>query len=127
MPRTLIKLVALLVMLIVLTVLWRYLASNGALTAERLASWAGQLGAIRDSPWVIPGTVIVYVIALLLAFPLALMVALTGLLFGPRWGVLYATVGTLSSSAATYWVGHFMGGSRAPRRPTPESTVWLYG
>lgn len=109
MPRTLIRLVALVVLVILLAVLWRYLASTGVLTAERLETWIGRLDAVRSSPWVIPGTMIVYVVALLVAFPLTLLVVLTGLLFGPWWGLMYATAGTLSSSAVTFWVGHLVG------------------
>ncbi|MEX0623561.1 TVP38/TMEM64 family protein [Saccharospirillum sp.] len=109
MPRTLIRLVALVVLLILLAVLWRYLASTGVLTAERLETWIGRLDAVRSSPWVMPGTMIVYVVALLLAFPLTLLVVLTGLLFGPWWGFIYAALGSLSSSMVTFWVGHLLG------------------
>lgn len=109
MPRTLIRLVALVVLLILLAILWRYLASTDVLTAERLESWIGRLDAVRSSPWVLPGTVILYIVALLVAFPLTLLVVMTGLLFGPWWGLLYATLGTLSSSMVTFWIGHLLG------------------
>lgn len=109
MPRTVIRLLIMVVLLIVLAIGWRYLASTGLLTAEQLEHWLGRLDAVRASPWVVPGTLVVYVIALLLAFPLTLLVVLTGLLFGPWWGLLYATLGTLSSSGVTFWVGHLLG------------------
>jgi len=112
MPRTLIRLVALVALLIVLAILWRYLASTGVLTAEQLKHWIGRLETVQSSPWVVPAAVVVYVVALLLAFPLTLLVVLTGLLFGPWWGLLYAILGTLSSSGVTFWLGHLLG--RAP-------------
>ena len=109
MPRTVIRLLALVVLLIVMAILWRYLASTDLLTPEQLENWLGRLDAVRSSPWVVPGTIVVYVVALLLAFPLTLLVVLTGLLFGPWWGLLYATLGTLSSSGVTFWIGHLLG------------------
>ena len=109
MPRTVIRLITLVVLLIALAILWRYLAGTGLLTAEQLERWLGRLDAVRSSPWVVPGTILVYVIALLLAFPLTLLVILTGLVFGPWWGLLYATLGTLSSSGVTFWIGHLLG------------------
>lgn len=109
MPRTVIRLLVLVVLLIVMAILWRYLASTDLLTPEQLENWLGRLDAVRSSPWVVPGTIVVYIVALLLAFPLTLLVVLTGLLFGPWWGLLYATLGTLSSSGVTFWVGHLLG------------------
>ena len=109
MPRTLIRLAALLILLIVMALLWRYLSNTGVLTAERLESWIVRLDMVKSSPWTVPGIAAVYVVALLLAFPLTLLVVLTALLFGSWWGLLYATLGTLSSSAVTFWVGHFVG------------------
>ncbi|WP_028671007.1 TVP38/TMEM64 family protein [Saccharospirillum impatiens] len=109
MPRTLIRLVALVALLIVLAIMWRYLASTGVLTAEQLEHWIGRLETVRSSPWGLPAAMVVYVVALLLAFPLTLLVVLTGLLFGPWWGLLYASLGTLSSSGVTFWLGHLLG------------------
>lgn len=109
MPRTVIRLLVLVVLLIVMAILWRYLASTDLLTPEQLENWLGRLDAVRSSPWVVPGTMVVYIVSLLLAFPLTLLVVLTGLLFGPWWGLLYATLGTLSSSGVTFWVGHLLG------------------
>lgn len=109
MPRTLIRLFTLIAVLIVLAILWRYLVSTGILTVDRLVSWVSRLDAVRTSHWVIPGIAVVYVISLLLAFPLTVLVVLTGIVFGPWWGLLYAAVGTLSSSVVTFWIGHFIG------------------
>lgn len=40
---------------------------------------------------------------------IGLLVVVTGLLFGPLWGLAYATLGTLTSSVVSYWVGHWLG------------------
>lgn len=109
MPRTLIRLFALIAVLIVLAILWRYLVSTGVLTVERLEGWVNRLDAVQTSPWMIPGIAVVYVVSLLLAFPLTVLVVLTGILFGPWWGLMYAAVGSLSSSVVTFWIGHFIG------------------
>lgn len=109
MSRALIRVFTLIAVLIVLAILWRYLASTGILTVERLEGWVMRLDAVRTSHWIIPGIAAVYVLSLLLAFPLTVLVVVTGMLFGPWWGLLYATVGTLSSSVVTFWVGHFIG------------------
>jgi uncharacterized membrane protein YdjX (TVP38/TMEM64 family) len=50
-----------------------------------------------------------YAGALLVMFPLSILVALTGLVFGPTWGFVYATLGTLTSSVVSYWVGRRLG------------------
>lgn len=109
MPRTLVRLFALVAVLIVLAILWRYLVSTGILTVDRLESWVSRMDAVQASHWMIPGIAVVYVLSLLLAFPLTVLVVVTGMLFGPWSGLLYAAVGTLSSSVVTFWVGHFIG------------------
>ncbi|RUO24116.1 phospholipase [Aliidiomarina minuta] len=66
--------------------------------------------AADANPIVLLITVILtYIIALLLMFPLTLLVVATGILFGPWWGLLYAILGTLSSSACSYWIGRHLG------------------
>lgn len=57
----------------------------------------------------LPAVVITYVIALLLVFPLTVLVVATGLLLGPVWGFFYAIAGSLASAAASYWIGHRLG------------------
>jgi len=109
MPRTLIRLAVLLTLLIVMALLWRYLANIGILSPQSLERWVAELDAVRTSPWAAPGVSLIYVIALLLAFPLTLLVVLTALIFGSWWGLLFATLGTLSSSAATFWLGRLVG------------------
>ncbi len=74
MPGKLIRVSLLFILLILMEVLWRYLASSGFLTLERIKDWINQLGAVRSSLWMVPGIVIVYVVTLLLTFLKKLLV-----------------------------------------------------
>lgn len=109
MPKSLLRLIVVLLALIALALVWRYLAERGLVSASRLVALIESSAGFRESPWMLPALVGVYVVSLLLMFPLTILVVLTGLLFGPWWGLLYATLGTLSSSAVTFWVGHMLG------------------
>lgn len=95
--------------LILLGLLWQWLAMLDLLTAERLQAWIASAPAWRDNPWTLLVVIAGYAGALLVMFPLSLMVALTGLVFGPAWGFAYATLGTLTSSVVSYWVGRRLG------------------
>lgn len=103
------RVLALIFLLVLCTVFWRVLFTAGVLSPEGLQSKIDQAVALQSSPWLIPGIVIVYALSMLVMFPLTALVVTTGLLFGPVWGVLYATLGTLSSSALSYWVGRMLG------------------
>lgn len=94
-----------------LAVLWRWLAMEDLLSAQALKEQLDALSAWRGHPLVIPAVMALYGALLLTMFPLSILVVLTGLLFGSGWGFLYATLGTLTSSAVTYWVGSWMGQS----------------
>lgn len=100
---------ALILVLTICAVFWRILASTGLLTPESLQSWIDQATALQSSPWLIPAIVSIYALSMLVMFPLTVLVVTTGLLFGPIWGLLYATLGTLCSSALSYWVGRLLG------------------
>lgn len=95
--------------LITFGLLWQWLAMQDLLTTDRLLSWVTSVPAWRDSPWTFLVVMAGYAGALLVMFPLSVMVALTGLVFGPTWGFLYATLGTLTSSVVSYWAGRRLG------------------
>ncbi|MGM0521088.1 MAG: TVP38/TMEM64 family protein [Pseudomonadota bacterium] len=109
MPRTLITALSVLVALMILGGLWQWLAMQDVLTVERLQAWIATSTSWRDSPWIFLVVMAGYAATLLVMFPLSLMVALTGLVFGPVWGFAYATLGTLTSSVVSYWVGRKIG------------------
>ncbi|MGJ7457873.1 TVP38/TMEM64 family protein [Halomonas sp. RA08-2] len=109
MSRSLGIALGLLAALITLGLLWQWLALQDLLTPERLRAWVASAPARRDNPWTFLVVMAGYASALLVMFPLSLMVVLTGLLFGPAWGFIYATLGTLTSSVVSYWVGRRLG------------------
>ena len=99
----------LLAALLALGLLWQWLALHDLFSAERLMAWLATAPAWRDSPWTFLVVMAAYAGALLVMVPLSVMVALSGLLFGPTWGFAYATLGTLTSSVVSYWVGRRLG------------------
>lgn len=98
-----------LVVLLALGGLWQWLTVNDVVSVERLLAWVAASPQWRDSPWTFALVIGVYVVALLVMFPLSILVAVTGLIFGPAWGFIYATLGTLASSVVSYTAGHRLG------------------
>ncbi|MFI8750647.1 TVP38/TMEM64 family protein [Vreelandella lionensis] len=109
MSRTLLKGLGLLIALVILGVMWRYLQQQGLLTQAHLKELTTTISQWQQAPWMFAAVIAVYISSLLVMFPLSLLVVLTGLLFGPVWGLAYATLGTLGSSVVSYWVGHWLG------------------
>lgn len=109
MPRSLLLLLVALAALVVLGLGWQWLALEDVLTIEALQLLAKGSIAWRDASWAVLVVMAVYAAASLVMFPLSLLVALTGLLFGPWWGFAYALAGTLTASMLTWWVGRRLG------------------
>ena len=109
MSRTLSKGVGLLVAVVLLGAMWHLLQRYDLLTQARLSELIDTTRQWRNAPWMFAAVMAVYAGALLVMFPLSLLVVVTGLLFGPAWGLAYATLGTLTSSVVSYWVGHWLG------------------
>lgn len=109
MKRPLYVLLGLTFLLLALGVIWRWLAMEDLLTAQYLREQLSALSRWRGHPLLIPAILIVYSLLLLVMFPLTLLVVLTGLLFGPLWGLFYALLGTLGSSVTSYLAGRRVG------------------
>ncbi|MFO8152626.1 TVP38/TMEM64 family protein [Thioalkalivibrio sp.] len=109
MSRPLVNVLGAAVILLALGLLWQWLAIEQVLTVDNLRGWFASVADWRDNPWLVPGIMAAYAAALLMMFPLTLMVVLTALLFGPTWGFFYATLGTLTSSVVSYWIGRRLG------------------
>lgn len=109
MSRTLSKGVGLLIAVVSLGVMWHLLQRFDLLTQARLSELIDSVRQWREAPWMFAAVMAVYAGALLVMFPLSLLVVVTGLLFGPVWGLGYATLGTLTSSIVSYWVGRWLG------------------
>jgi uncharacterized membrane protein YdjX (TVP38/TMEM64 family) len=65
--------------------------------------------ALQDLPLAPLAIMAAYVVAGLLVVPVMLMIAVTGIVFGPLLGGAYAVAGTLLSAAATFGLGHWLG------------------
>ncbi|HSH47878.1 MAG TPA: TVP38/TMEM64 family protein [Halomonas sp.] len=109
MPRHLTLVAALVAALAALGLLWQWLASQDLLGVDTLMAMARGSLAWKDKPWAVLVVMGLYAAASLVMFPLSLMVALTGLIFGPWWGFGYALAGTLSASMLDWWVGRRIG------------------
>lgn len=77
------------------------------LSPKALAETGRALLAMPMGPmWVLLG----YVVAALMAMPVAVLITAGALIFGPWPGMAYALVGMVCGALATYGVGRFMGG-----------------
>src|SRR6056297_232835 len=109
MTRSSLILLVVLATLLALAAVWHSLIAQGLVSAERLEQWLAIFRTNRDAPWMAIAVAGVFCLALLVMFPLTILVTLCGLLFGPLWGFAYAAVGTLSSSIVSYWMGKRLG------------------
>jgi len=102
-------LVLLTLVLMSLFALWQWLAHQGDLNAANLVSelrnYTRAMSVMAMSACVVP----IYLLFLHLMFPLTVLVACTGLLFGPWLGFLYASLGTMVFAATSFWLGGVLG------------------
>ncbi len=68
----------------------------------RLELW---LNGFSDSPWGLPATVVVFVVAAFIGVPQFLLIAACVVAFGPWSGFVYSWIATVVSAAVTYWLG----------------------
>jgi phospholipase D1/2 len=92
--------------LALLALAWRWTPLSEWVNLESLISFAHRLDDMPFTPLAIVGS---YVIAGMLVVPVMLLIAVTGIVFGPVQGTMYAVAGTLLSAIATYGVGHWLG------------------
>ncbi|KAF0813359.1 TVP38/TMEM64 family inner membrane protein YdjZ [Andreprevotia sp. IGB-42] len=89
-----------------LAAMWRWTPLSHYLHPEALSVLAQQ---IRDNPLSPLIMMAVYVLGALFVFPHAVLVAATGIVFGPWLGIFYALSGTGLSAAVTYGMGRKLG------------------
>lgn len=109
MPRRMWLLTVGLVALALLAGLWQWLASLEAVTPSLVRSVVLRLSTLSDETGTPLVLWLLYVLGSLLAVPLSLLVAATGLIFGSAWGFFHALIGTLLAAIATYVVGRMLG------------------
>jgi uncharacterized membrane protein YdjX (TVP38/TMEM64 family) len=95
--------------LIVLT--WNWLPENAAAVQQSAAS----LRPHRHAWYALPLVAIAFTVLGLALVPVVLLIALTGIVFGPILGPIYAMAGSLASASAGFVIGRRMGRARVDR------------
>jgi phospholipase D1/2 len=105
-PRRMIALGALALALILLGVAWRWTPLREWGNLASMVNLARSLDAMPFTPLVVIGG---YAVAGLLMVPVVLLIGVTGIVFGPVAGALYAIGGTLLSAIVSYGIGRWLG------------------
>ncbi|RJF97187.1 VTT domain-containing protein [Noviherbaspirillum saxi] len=105
-PRRLVRVGILAIALALLAVAWRWTPLREWINLDALVSFARNLDELPFTPLAVIAS---YVIAGLVMVPVMLLIAVTGIVFGPLLGSLYAIAGALLSATVTYGLGHWLG------------------
>jgi phospholipase D1/2 len=105
-PRRAIALVLLACGLILLALSWRFTPLREWIN---LTSLVGFARALDDMPFTPLAVIACYVVGGLAMFPVTLLIAVTGIVFGPWWGGCYALAGALLSASVSYSLGAWLG------------------
>lgn len=105
--RRALKTVLLVLLIASIAGLWQLTPLRGMVDAARIESW---IVAITQTPWAPVVVLLLYVGLGLIVFPITVLIAGTGLVFGPALGFFYAMSGSLLSAVASYGIGHILGG-----------------
>jgi phospholipase D1/2 len=105
-PRRLIGLGSLAVVLALLAVAWRWTPLREWVNLASLVAFARGLDSLPFTPLAVVAS---YVIGGLLMVPVMLLIAVTGIVFGPFYGFIYAITGALLSATVSYGIGHRLG------------------
>jgi uncharacterized membrane protein YdjX (TVP38/TMEM64 family) len=98
--------VAILVLLFAVAAAWKWTPLAELVSLEKMARWGASL---RESParhFYILGA---YIVGSLLLVPITLLILVTGMVFGPVAGSVYAFLGCLAGALVTYGLGYFLG------------------
>jgi uncharacterized membrane protein YdjX (TVP38/TMEM64 family) len=103
------------------------LLARGALDQATLEAWVEPLGTL--APWVFVALLMVRPVSLL---PGQVFTAVGGLLFGARWGTLYALMGSFLSSLLIFVLARPLGGrlirrASGPRYPAVRELARAHG
>jgi phospholipase D1/2 len=98
--------VAVIILLVALALAWRYTPLRELINTEALASMAD---AFAESPFAPLMVVAAYVIGGLVVLPVTVMIAVTGIVFGPVLGFAYALIGETLSAIFIYYLGRKLG------------------
>ncbi len=93
-------------MLLGLILLWQVSPLSGIADPAAVRPW---LDVLNGSVWAYLAVPLAYVVGGILVFPITVLIAVTAAAFGPWTGFLLALAGSLTSAAATYVVGSYLG------------------
>lgn len=105
-PRRLIGIGVFAVVLAALAIAWHWTPLRDWVNVPALVALARELDDLPFTPLAIA---VAYVVAGLVMLPVMLLIAVTGIVFGPVQGTIYAIAGTMLSAAITYGIGHKLG------------------
>lgn len=91
-----------LVIVSVAVVLWRFTPLAEWASAQRMAEVIADL---QSAWWGALAVIAIYIVGGLIAFPLTLLIAATGVVFDPVTAVVLSFIGVLANATATYLVG----------------------
>jgi uncharacterized membrane protein YdjX (TVP38/TMEM64 family) len=116
-PQRMIGLGLLAIMLALVALAWR---STPLRDYVNLASLVALARGLENMPFTPIAVVAAYVIGGLMLVPVMLLIAVTGIVFGPGWGTVYAIAGTLLSAAVSYGLGNWLGRDTVRRLVGPR-------
>jgi uncharacterized membrane protein YdjX (TVP38/TMEM64 family) len=90
----------------VLAAAWRWTPLREWLDLNALIAFADRIDDLPGTPLLVLAA---YVVAGLLVVPLTVLIAATGIVFGPVFGVMYALAGGLLSGFVSYMIGRKLG------------------
>ncbi|HEY4074136.1 MAG TPA: VTT domain-containing protein [Herbaspirillum sp.] len=107
-PRRLIGLGALAVMLAVIALAWRFTPLHDWINLASLIEAARSLDrqALPFTPLIV---ILAFVVAATFMVPVILLIAVSGVVFGPFYGALYAMAGTMLTAAIGFALGVWLG------------------
>jgi len=89
-----------------ITALWRFSPLGEMVAPDQVERW---IAAVHETPWTPLVVLGLYVGLGLVVFPITVLIAGTGLVFGPGMGFVYALLGSLLSAFTAYGLGHLLG------------------
>ncbi len=105
-PQRLKQLMLLALALVTLAIIWRWTPLRDWINLASLTGFARSLDQLPLTPVAV---MVAYVAAGLLMIPVTLLIAVTGIVFGPMLGIIYALGGALLSASLGYGVGFWLG------------------
>jgi phospholipase D1/2 len=99
--------------LLLLAAAWRYAGVRELIDLDQIAT---AVEPYRTSWYSLPATVLVFVVAELVLFPVLLLIFACGIVFGPWLGALHAMAGALASALIPFAIGRRLGHATVLRR-----------